>query len=260
MKNEIARAISKVDLTPQYHVEVLGKKIAVPLVYADASAVMLFFTANANAVNKLLPNKLSSIKVWPGKSLFAVNFFNYRDSPAGPYTEFTFSLPVQINARLKVPVLPILFDNFFSNVGYFVTMMGADTDLGIKHIEQIIPYPLAPGKITTLVSENSGIIRCSIAEDGNEIITADLKVPKGLSLSQKSYNTLYAHDNKLFNVKLKVTAYSGMLFRGFSSIIFREHKIAGIFKELNVSDKPVFAVYYKQATEIASAPQILWNL
>src|SRR3989338_3018009 len=94
---------------PERQVMVAGRKIDVPVVYPDASAIMVFFPAQLDRVKKIInTERIQPIKLWTGKTILAVTLFDYRECAIGPYREFTMSIPVVIGSRFVPPILPLV--------------------------------------------------------------------------------------------------------------------------------------------------------
>src|SRR3989344_1379406 len=143
MKEKLEEMGRRHDYSPKYQVDVLGRKVDVPVKYSNASALMVFFSISLKKAKGLLDSeRLTPVSIFGNKCLLGITFFDYRDCPVGPYHEFTFSIPVLVDSKFHIPFLPIIFDSFFKNFGYYVILMGADSDVSRAHIEKIFPYPM----------------------------------------------------------------------------------------------------------------------
>jgi len=254
MKSKLEALLSGYDFTPKSQVDVMGKKVDIPVKYSDASAYMVFFSASLAKVKNLLKsNRLTPISIMGGRCLLGITFFDYRDCPVGPYHEFTFSIPVMIDSKFTVPVIPVIFDSFFPNFGYHVILMGADTDIARKHIEQIFPYPTINRNTPISLIEDGENLFASIKDGGEEIVSVSGKLPTHYKLTNKKYNTYYEGNGKLYRVKLNTFSYCSKMF-GSNNLHFNfgSHEIAEMIKSLNLSLNPIMSVYYRQAIEIAT--------
>lgn len=254
MKNNLQSLLSRLDIVSDSQIDVQGKKVDIPVKYTDASAFLVFFSASASKAQNFLKSKrLLSVKISPNRCLFGVTFFDYRDCPVGPYHEFTFSIPVMVDSKFNIPLIPIIFDSLFPNFGHNVILMGADTYVARKHIEQIFPYPLVDRDTPISLREDNGILSASINDDGNNIISVKHKLPKSYKFENKKYNTYYEKDDKIYRVRLNTFSYQAKMFNNKdSSVILGDNETSKIFKELEISPKPILCVYYKQAIEIAT--------
>lgn len=259
MKEKLESLLKDFDFSPKYQVDVMGRKINVPVKYSDTSAFMVFFSISLKKAKEILnSSRLSPIRIIWDRCVLGVTFFNYRDCPVGPYHEFTFSIPVIVDAIFNVPIIPIIFDSMFKKFGYYVVLMGVDTDIARKHIEQIIPYPLFNKNISINLEENDRCLFASINDGGEKIISVRSVLPNRYKLEKKGFNTYYTKNSKIYNVRLNTFSYNKMMFKMKDlHIEFGNHEISKILKDLDIGAKPLMGIYYKNAIEIASGPKKL---
>lgn len=259
MAEKLEALLKDYDYTPQYQVEVMGRKIDVPVKYSDASAFTVFFPISFEKAQRWFKSiRLTPVSILRGKCVLAITFFDYRKCPVDPYHEFTFSIPVLIDSKFTVPILPIIFDSVFQNFGYHVILMGADTYISRKHIEQIFPYPTVKKELFIDLREDGKNVLASINEGGEKIISVRQSLPLKYKLEKKGYNTYYEKDGQLYNVRLDTFSYSARIFRPKElHVDFGRHKISGIFTDLDMGPVPLLCTYYKKAVEIASGPKKL---
>lgn len=254
MKKNLLSLLNNSDKKSESQIDVSEKKVDIPVKYTDASAFLVFFSASLEKVKNLLKSdRLSPVMTTPGRCLFGVTFFDYRECPVGPYHEFTFSIPVMVDSNFKIPLLPIVFDSLFSSFGHHVVLMGADTNIAREHIEKIFPYPLVYGDTPIKLLEKDGILSASIVVDGQNVISVDHRLPQKFKFEKKKYNTYYEKDGKLFRVKLNTFSYQSKIFNNKDAkVTIGDNQTARFFNDLDITPKPVICVYYRQAVEIAT--------
>lgn len=68
-------------------------EIEMPAFYYDLSLIQAVYTADASALQKLLPTStLEPLRLWPGRALLAFTAFQYRVTDIDPYNEFAISV------------------------------------------------------------------------------------------------------------------------------------------------------------------------
>lgn len=259
MKENLESLLKNFDFSPKYQVDVMGRKIDVPVKYSDASAFMVFFSISLKKAKEILnSSRLSPVRITGDRCLLGITFFNYRDCPAGPYHEFTFSIPVMVDAKFNIPIIPFIFESFFKKFGYYVILMGVDTDIARKHIEQIFPYPTFNKNLSIDLKEDDRCLFAGVCDGGEEIIFVRSVLPNKCKLEKKEFNTYYAKDGTIYKVRLNTFSYNKMMFRmkGFQFQL-GNHEVAKMLKDLDIGTKPLTGIYYKKAIEIASEPKEL---
>jgi len=257
MKEKLESLLKDFDYTPKYQIDVMGKKIDVPVKYSDASAFMVFFSVSLEKVKNLLKsNRLVPVIITPNKCLMGITFFDYRACPVGPYHEFTFSIPVLVDSGFHIPFLPIIFDSFFKNFGYNVILMGTDSDISRAHIEKIFSYPMVNKNLYINLEERDNLLSANIKDAGVEVISMTHDSPRSYKLEKKRYNTYYKKDGRIYNVKLQTFSFCTKIFGKTqnSCVHIGSHQISKMLKELGVNPEPLASVYYKRAIEVAEGP------
>ena len=255
MKKRLETLLKDFNYVPEYQVDVMGKKVDVPVKYSDASAFMIFFPISlGKAKDFLRSDRLAPVSILGGRCVLAVTFFNYYDCAIGPFQEFTFSIPVMVDSKFNIPILPIIFDSVFSNFGYNVILIGTNSDISRKHIEKIFPYPSFDKNISTNLNEKDKHLSANIKNGTDEVISVSLDLQGNYKMSKKRYNTYYTRDNKIYRVRLNTFLFWEKIIEMKNlRLNFGNHEISRIFEKLDVNPKPIASVYYKKAIEIASA-------
>lgn len=237
-----------------YVYSVDGIKIDIPMIYGDASSMMYFMLVDTKKVmNYIHDKRIIPVSIFPGKTLLAINIFEYRKSAVGGFGEFTFSVPIMMDNKFNVPILPLVFDQSFSKLGFYVIQLGASNDLGRKHIEDIWGYPTYKNNLDISISNNNGRVTSTIKEGNNVILAISENLPKNLSfkLKRKKFNTYFSCGKELRQVELNTILFEKMWIGGRDfNISIGSHEIGDILKELGV-EKKMATVFYPNAIEIA---------
>lgn len=251
-----------IDITPVEEIDVMGKNVPLPLKYSNASALLLFYPIPTNEAEKLINDKnIHPIKIFGNTSLLGITYFNYRDCAVGPYHEFTFSIPVVLKAKLNVPLIPLIFEEYLENVGHYVALMGADTEISREHINRLFPYPLVNKNINISLQENGDILKGEIMDGNDLIVSSELTCPDNFKFVKRNFNTIYKKSDSLFKVKLNTFSYQSYIFNT-NKILTKigNNSNSKILQDSKIKTKPIFGIYFKQAIEIAKKPVLVTKI
>lgn len=231
-----------------------GIDIDIPMIYGDASSMMYFMLVDTEKVMNFIHDKrIKPVSIFLGKTLLAINIFEYRKSAVGGFGEFTFSVPIMMDDKLNIPILPLIFDQSFSKLGFYVIQLGASNDLGRKHIEDIWGYPTYKNNLDISIVNDHGRVTSTIKEGDNAILTISENLPKNSNykLKKKKFNTYFSHSDEIRQVELNTFLFEKMWMgeRDFEIMIGR-HELGAILTKLGV-EKKIATVFYPNAIEIA---------
>lgn len=253
-RNKILKEFSKHSYKLDYVHSVEGYNIDIPMIYKDANVAMFFFPVSISKALKYIDNtKFQLVSFYPGKTLLAINVFEYRDNPAGSFGEFTFSFPVVNKTKKVLPLIPIIFDQMYKDFGFYVIQLGASTDMGRKHIEDIWGYPTYDNNLNILLSDKENTIKASIYEGDELIFSASeyLSENRKPKFQRKNYNTFFKKNDDLRRVQLE-TFLMTETFLGKRNFEYKlgNHSLSQMLQDIGIEDK--FAtVYYSDSIEIA---------
>lgn len=231
-----------------------GIGIDIPMIYGDASSVMYFMLVDTKKVMNFIHDKrVKPIPLFKNKALLAINVFEYRESAVGAFNEFTFSVPIMMDGKFNIPILPLIFDQSFSKLGFYVIQLGASNDLGRKHIEDIWGYPTYKNNLDISIVNKNGRVTSIIKENDDNILTISENLPKNqnFNLKRKKFNTYFSHGKELRRVELHTFLSEKMWTGGRDfEIKIGNHEIGDILSVLGVGKK-IATVFYPNAIEIA---------
>lgn len=231
-----------------------GISIDIPMIYGDASSMMYFMLVDAKKVMNFIHDKrIKPILVFPNKTLLAINVFEYRESAVGEFGEFTFSVPIIMDGRVNIPIVPLIFDQSFSKLGFYVIQLGASNDLGRRHIEDIWGYPTYKNNLDISIMNDNGRVTATIKENNNNILTISENLPKNLNFKfkRKKFNTYFSHGKELRKVELSTFLFDKTWIGSNNfEIKIGNHSLGNILSELGVGKKFATA-FYPNAIEIA---------
>lgn len=241
-----------------YTVNVEGIPIKVPVAYEDVSALMLFFPANYTKIQNIIRSeRITPVKIFGNTCLLGLTIFDYIKCEVGPYRELALSVPVMLDTKFTPPVLPLVFDSFFKNFGFFTNLLAMNTDIARAHSEDIFGYPTYNKKIKINPSSSENYMNVVVSDGPKQIMEITATKPKRYKkLGKKIYNTYFAQGNDLYKVEMAANALVANSFSNKNCLYkFSDHEICDKYiNKLLLSDKPLQKVYYKQAVEVLSEP------
>lgn len=241
-----------------YFVDVEGIQVKVPVVYEELSAVLLFFPAKLNEISRLIDcGRVTPVKIFADTCLLAITIFDYTKCPTGPYRELALSVPVMLDQKNSIPVLPLIFESLFENYGFYTNLLAMNTNMARVHSEKIFGYPTYAKniKIDSFTKEDS--LNINVTDGEEHILSITTKEPKHFKkIKGKNYNTFFRNNDKLYEVKMTVDAtVSDSFFSKGSVCVFSNHEICDTYiNKFLLSKKPLYQMHYKQAVEILSSP------
>ncbi|MCC6999980.1 MAG: acetoacetate decarboxylase family protein [Deltaproteobacteria bacterium] len=143
-----------------------------PIRYFEASAMMAVFPAPLAELERRTPAGLEVVPLWPGRAPLVISCFDYLSSTAGAYGEIGVSWPVVTQRRLRVPVLPLLFETRWPTLGFWVHRLPVTTDLALRAGRTLWGYPKTLAQID--YDWRQAHRRCRWSEDGAEVLTLTL--------------------------------------------------------------------------------------
>lgn len=241
-----------------YSVDVEGIQVDVPVVYEDLSAVLLLFPAKLNEVKKFIDcERVTPVKIWPDTCLLAITIFDYVKCPTGPYRELALSVPVILDQKKPIPVLPLILESLFSNYGFYTNSLAMNTDIARVHSEKIFGYPTYGRNIEIGLNNQDGLLKINVADGAKHILSISIKERTSYKkIKNKNYNTFFKKNDKLYRVKMTVGAKVASSFFNKDCLCdFGNHEICNTYiNKFLLSDKPLYQMQYTQAIEVLSSP------
>lgn len=234
--------------------------ITVPILYHDASAMWVYFSAPIHKVQSLLPsNRLKPISLGNGNALYGVVCFEYRETTIGSYNEVGIGAPCRLDPFVNIPLLPALFDRFF-NVGFYVQYLPVTTQIAYDAGVDIWGLPKFMAQIK--FEESSSKRRCILHVDSTEILTLEVSLPdRALKQDTYDFHTFSVKDQSLLKTPVQTigqfwasrNAESAQLHLGI-------HPIADQIRKLQLDTKPLKTIFYPTTRIILHAAKNRYTL
>lgn len=102
----------------------ITKDYLFPTFYGDVTCAMGIFLCSYEKAQKIMPHPLiKPVKMTKGRSMVAFSCYEYKNvMGVAPYNEIAMTIPVMVNPKVNVPILPTLLSSF-KNFGYYVFSM-----------------------------------------------------------------------------------------------------------------------------------------
>jgi hypothetical protein len=230
--------------------ETASGPIKVPILYRDVSSMWVYFSAPFNKIQSILPSaRLKPISLGNGKALYGFVCLEYPDSTIGSYNEIGIGVPCRLDPVINIPILPALFDRFFS-VGFYVHHLPVTTQIAYDAGVDLWGLPKFIANID--FEDTDTHRRCVLQVDSKEILTVEVKHPDQ-TLKLDSYNF------DLFSVKddllLKTSAQtSGHVWSSRETNSARyhlgNHPLSDELRKLQLDTKSLKTIVYRDTQVI----------
>jgi hypothetical protein len=234
--------------------------IKVPVSYRDVISMWVHFSAPIHKVQAILPsNRLKPISIGNGKALYGIVCFEYGDSDVGPYNEVGFGIPCRFDPKINIPILPALFDRFFS-VGFYVHYLPVTTKIAYDFGVDIYGLPKFISQIE--YEETANWRRCVLQADSKEILTLEV-ANTDQDLKSDTYNFhIFSVKDKLL---LKTLVQSFGPFKASrksdsARLHLGNHQISEELRALQLDTKPLKTIIYPNTKNILHPPSNRYTL
>lgn len=103
----------------------ISKDYQFPTLYGNVTCAIGIFLCDFKKAQALLPHpKMKPVPMPRGRALVTFSCYEYqRVKGVAPYNEIAMTIPVMIDPKVNIPVLPVIKDSLFSKFGYYVFHM-----------------------------------------------------------------------------------------------------------------------------------------
>ena len=180
-------------------------KADLPVVYRKGSAFFAAFPYPLSAIRPLLPNTmLVPATLVPGKGVLVVAVFDYQDTSIGPYREVGIGFQCRLRSSGPLPLLPLLAERFFSDVGAWVHLLPVTTSAADELGRASWGFPKFVADIR--IDRTDDHVACEVTEGGERLLHAEIERPgpsRPTSLPLKLYSAI---DEELLFTELAIDA------------------------------------------------------
>lgn len=219
-------------------------KADLPIVYRKASAFFAAFPYPVSAIRSLLPNPmLVPATLGLGKGVLVAAVFDYEDTTIGPYREVGIGFQCRMRSSGPLPLLPLLAEKFFADVGPWVHFLPVTTQAACDAGREHWGFPKIVADIRIDRAEDR--VECEVLEGDRSLLRVEIERPgpsKVQSLPLRLYSAL---GEDLCFTELHVDAV-GSTAR------------AGVKARLTLSDHPRLQDLDRDAVSRAKPIEVRW--
>jgi len=217
----------------QHEVEITGGTCEVPILYRDVFAAIGVFTAPTLKLKELLPtSKLVPAEMYPGKGLLGFLAADYRDTSIGHYKEFIIMVPVRYRPRFNPPLFPVLRMSASLSFEVFIWQLPLTSEVGLHAGIDIWGFPKFLADID--FSEDEDTVSCSLSEEGEEILTLEVKKNPARMKTYFDYTIFSVKERELLRTHVNgISSNLGRSFRpGRAHLTLGEHALSRRIREI----------------------------
>lgn len=252
--------------TPLALSETIEKNYLFPTFYGDVTcAIGIFLCSYEKAAAMMLHPRIKPVRMTRGRSLVAFSCYEYKHVlGVKPYNEIAMTIPVIVDPRVNVPVLPMLFNNAFRGFGYYVFSMPVTSYENQLRGLKIWGLPKVVEEID-LREEGDDCVTTARDEAGHTYF--DLRVPMtGKPTRFDVRSNLYSRlDDRLlksetqFQATFNVTKHMGQLFRKGGKpdrpyLTLGDGPRAQVLRELEIEERPFQFRFARHMTSCFDLP------
>jgi hypothetical protein len=224
--------------------------IKVPILYRDVSSMWVYFSAPFNKIQSILPSdRLKPISLGNGKALYGVVCFEYPNTTVGPYNEIGIGVPCRLDPVINIPILPALFDRFFS-VGFYIHHLPVTTQIAYDAGVDLwgLPKFIAHIKFEDTPTHR----RCSLQADSKDILTLEVKHPdQPLTLDAYNFHIFSVKDNLLLKTRIQTSGHVWSTRETNSARLhLGNHPLSDELRNLQLDTKPLKTIIYRETQVI----------
>ena len=231
----------------------ISKNYQFPTFYNDVTCAIGTFLCCYdkawNLVSKTLGPKVKPIMMTNNRSLVAFSCYEYKNvMNVAPYNEIAMTIPVMVDPRVNVPLLPMIADKMFSNFGYYVFGMPVTSKENQIRGNKIWGLPKITQEINITEKEDNCVI---VAKEETGEPYFKLRVPMNgkptdFDVTSNLYSRLdgkFLQSETNFKATFNVTKYMQLLLKKNATpdqtyLILGDTESAKVLKDLEIEGHP----------------------
>jgi len=236
-------------------------KADLPIVYRKCSAFFAAFPYPMSAIRPLLPHPMIvPVPLAPGKGVLVAAVFDYQDTSIGPYREVGIGFQCRLRRSGPLPLLPLLAERFFEDVGPWVQFLPVTTDLANDMGRAHWGFPKIVADIR--IDQSADRLSCEVLEKGDSLLRIEIERPgrsKPMSLPLRLYSAL--QDELLFT-ELSIDAVGSIGRLGTRAHVeIQSHpRTADFDREALARAKPIEVRWFEEYRTMLDRPSIRYRI
>lgn len=219
-------------------------KADLPIVYRKASAFFAAFPYPLSAIRSLLPNTmLVPASLGLGKGVLVAAVFDYEDTSIGPYREVGLGFQCRMRSSGPLPLLPLLAEKFFGDVGPWVHFLPVTTQAACDAGREHWGFPKIVADIK--IDRSDDRVECEVLENDQPLLRIEIDRPGPSKVHSLPLRLYSAKEEDLLFTELHVDAV-GSTAR------------TGVKARLTVHDSPRLTDLDRDAISRARPLEVRW--
>ncbi len=249
----------------------ISKNYQFPTFYNDVTCAIGIFLCSYdkawNLVSKTLGPKVKPIMMTHNRSLVAFSCYEYKNvMNVAPYNEIAMTIPVLVDPRVNVPLLPMIADKMFSNFGYYVFGMPVTSKENQIRGNKIWGLPKITQEIDITEKEDNCVI---VAKEETDEPYFKLRVPMNgkptdFDVTSNLYSRLdgkFLQSETNFKATFNVTKYMQLLLKKNATpdqtyLILGDTESAKVLKDLEIEGHPFQFRFAKHMSSCFDLPNM----
>lgn len=227
--------------------EVRGKTVKIPAIYKGKGLTAVFPIAYDKATELIHSKDLRPARLSLTKALLSITVFDFSESPIGPYTELAYAIPVLYKSKFNIPLLPVLFNNSWKGLGYYVLDILQSTKIAIEHGNMLTEYPHNNNLINVRFEKKERKLKVNVSDEFGDVIGVDSEINQHGENIFRTYITYFEKDGDIHKIKMDI--YGDEIKVNKGELRIGTSKLADLAR-LALSKRPLQASYYPYVIEI----------
>ncbi|MBI5529612.1 MAG: acetoacetate decarboxylase family protein [Deltaproteobacteria bacterium] len=239
------------------HHRVTAGEVTLPIRYTDCRCLQAVFALPTEEVQRRLPStRLSPFRLTGGKSLLAVNCFEYRATSIGLYNEVSLSFPCLYDAWWNLPWAAPLLEKYLGHSGVYVWHLPVTTRIARDAGRELWGYPKFVAEIG--FEEKGGRTQCTLAEGGKTVVELALDHTRKEFDETRVHSTFSIKDGKLMLTPISVQlGVSLRRMKPTAELRFGDHQLGRELAGMHISRRPVETRYLEPFRSVLPAGRFI---
>lgn len=227
-----------------------------PMIYSDASLLSATWTLPVDEAAALLPptERLTPMRLTPGRAALVVFAFDYRRGGLGAYRELGVAVPVLLDARRTPPLWPALRDRLkpgsHPRLGMYAVALPVDRPRACEAGIRLYGLPKLVGEAEFALNADGG--RGAMTHDGRRMGDLSVRLAANAPRAKRldlAFRTLSVLDGRIVRTRYAVVAEGYRGRDGWADFTPGEHPGFAPFHGLALSERPI---------EVRRVPRLNW--
>jgi hypothetical protein len=236
-------------------------KADLPIVYRKGAAFYAAFPYPMSAIRPLMPHPmLAPVSLGLGNGALIVAVFDHEDTSIGPHREVALGFQCRLRRSGPLPLLPLLAERFFDDVGPWLQLHPASTqsasDAGRSHWG----FPRLVADIQ--IERTDDRVACEVTENGQTLMHVEIERagrPAPMALPLRLYSTL---EEELLLTELHIDAVGAIRrFRARAKLELMDHpRVREFDRHALAHARPIEVRWFDEYRTLLDRPSVRYRM